>query len=71
MDKIVNEKFYIPKEKICNFVSGYTLKNNKDKTYFVLSIGGENEFKGGWILGGDVGAHDKDLSASIMLRKVG
>lgn len=52
----------------------YTLKNNQDKTHFVLSIGGENEFHGGWILGGDVafqkGAHDKDLSASVMLRKV-
>lgn len=52
----------------------YTLKNNQDKTHFVMSIGGENEFHGGWILGGDVafqkGAHDKDLSASVMLRKV-
>ena len=52
----------------------YTLKNNQDKTHFVLSIGGENEFKGGWILGGDIGwqkgGHDKDLSASVMLRKV-
>ncbi len=52
----------------------YTLKNNQDKTHFILSIGGENHFKGGWILGGDVGwqkgSHDKDLTASVMLRKI-
>ena len=52
----------------------YTLRNNQDKTHFILSIGGENEFKGGWVLGGDVGfqrgSHDKDISASVMLRKL-
>ena len=52
----------------------YSLKNNQDKTHFVLSIGGENHFKGGWILGGDVafqkGSHDRDLTASVMLRKI-
>ena len=52
----------------------YTMKNNQDKTHFVISIGGENEFGRGWILGGDVawqkGKHDKDLSAAVMLRKV-
>ena len=52
----------------------YTLKNNQDKTHFILSIGGENHFKGGWILGGDVGwqkgSHDKDLTASVILRKI-
>ena len=52
----------------------YTLGNNQDKTHFVLSIGGENNFGSGWILGGDVGflrgGHDKDLTASVMLRKV-
>ena len=54
--------------------NSYTLKNNQNKTHFVLSIGGENHFKGGWILGGDVGwqkgSHDRDLTASVMLRKV-
>ena len=54
--------------------NSYTLKNNQNKTHFVLSIGGENYFKNGWILGGDVGfqkgSHDKDLTASVMLRKV-
>jgi outer membrane autotransporter protein len=52
----------------------YTLQNNQDKTHLVLSFGGENEFAKGWILGGDVqlqkGSHDKDVSASVMLRKV-
>ncbi|WP_026767672.1 autotransporter outer membrane beta-barrel domain-containing protein [Selenomonas ruminantium] len=52
----------------------YTLQNNQDKTHLVLSLGGENEFAKGWILGGDVqlqkGSHDKDVSASVMLRKV-
>ena len=52
----------------------YTLHNNQDKTHLVLSFGGENEFAKGWILGGDVqlqkGSHDKDVSASVMLRKV-
>ena len=52
----------------------YTLKNNQDKTHFVMSIGGENEFAKSWILGGDLqlqkGSHDKDVSASVMLRKV-
>ena len=51
----------------------YTLKNNQDKTHFILSISGENEFANGWILGGDLafqkGSHDRDLSASVMLRK--
>ena len=54
--------------------NSYTLKNNQDKTHFILSISGENEFANGWVLGGDVqlqkGSHDKDVSASVMLRKV-
>ena len=52
----------------------YTLKNNQDETYFIISLGGECNFKGGWKLGGDVGfqkgSHDKDVTASVMLRKV-
>ena len=52
----------------------YTLKNNQDKTHFVLSISGENEFAHGWILGGDLGfqkgSHDRDVTASVMIRKV-
>ena len=52
----------------------YSLKNNQNKTHFVMSVAGENEFAKGWILGGDVafqkGSHDRDLSASVMLRKL-
>ena len=52
----------------------YTMRNNQNKTHFVLSLSGENEFAHGWILGGDLswqkGSHDKDLSASVILRKV-
>ena len=52
----------------------YALHNNQDKTHLVLSLGGENEFAKGWIIGGDVqlqkGSHDKDVSASVMLRRV-
>lgn len=52
----------------------YRLDNNQDKTHFVISIGGENEFAHGWILGGDIqlqkGSHDRDVTASVMLRKV-
>lgn len=52
----------------------YTLKNNQNKTHFIISLNGENEFAKNWIIGGDIqfqkGKDDKDLSASIMLRKV-
>ena len=52
----------------------YRLENNQDKTHVVLSIGGENEFAHGWMLGGDIqlqkGRHDRDVSASVMVRKV-
>ena len=54
--------------------NSYTLKNNQDKTHFVISLNGENEFAKNWLIGGDIqfqkGSHDRDLSASIMLRKV-
>jgi len=52
----------------------YTLKNNQNKTHFIISLNGENEFAKNWIIGGDIqlqkGSHDRDLSASVMLRKV-
>ena len=52
----------------------YTLRNNQDKTHAVVRLSGETEFAKGWQLAGDVqwqkGAHDKDLSASMMLRRV-
>ena len=52
----------------------YTLRNSQDKTHLVLSLSGETEFAKGWQLAEDIlwqkGAHDRDLSASIMLRRV-
>ena len=52
----------------------YTLRNNQDKTHAVVRLSGETEFAKGWQLAGDVqwqkGTHDKDLSASMMLRRV-
>jgi uncharacterized protein with beta-barrel porin domain len=52
----------------------YTLKNNQDKTHFILTLSGENEFAHGWIFGGDLalqkGSHDRNFGASVMLRKV-
>ena len=52
----------------------YTLNNSQDKTHVIMGISGETEFTKGWQAGGDImlqkGAHDKDLTASIMLRRV-
>ena len=52
----------------------YTLRNNQDKTHAVVGLSGETEFAKGWQIAGDVqwqkGAHDKDLSASMMFRRV-
>ncbi|MBR2216588.1 MAG: autotransporter domain-containing protein [Selenomonadaceae bacterium] len=54
--------------------STYTLKGSQDKTHFVMSLTGDTEFKRGWILGGDLrfqkGGHDRDLAASMMIRRV-
>ena len=54
--------------------STYTLKGSQDKTHFVMSLNGDTEFKKGWILGGDLrfqkGSHDRDLAASMMIRRV-
>jgi len=52
----------------------YSLKNNQNKTHFVMAVSGEAEFAKDWIFGGDVafqkGSRDRDLSASVMLRKL-
>ena len=54
--------------------NSYRLRNRQDKTHFVLSLGGENEFAKDWTFGGEIflkhGSHDRDLSASLFLRKV-
>ena len=52
----------------------YTLRNSQDKTHFIFALSGDTEFANGWFLNGEArlqkGAHDKDLLASVMLRKV-
>ena len=51
----------------------YTLQNSQDKTHFILALSSNTEFSPGWQLDGEVrlqkGSHDKDLSASVMLRR--
>lgn len=52
----------------------YRLRNGQDKTHFLLSLAADTEFSPGWQLAGDVlwqkGKHDKDISASVMLRRM-
>ena len=52
----------------------YTLRNSQDKTHFIFALSGDTEFANGWFLNGEArlqkGAHDKDILASVMLRKV-
>ncbi|ORT98835.1 Extracellular serine protease precursor [Anaerovibrio sp. JC8] len=54
--------------------SSYEMKNEQDKTHFVMSIGGEAEFAPGWWLAGDAmlqkGSHDKDVMCALTLRRV-
>lgn len=54
--------------------NSYRLRNKRDKTHFVFSVHGENEFASGWFLGGEAeyqrGDNDKDLTASLMLRRM-
>ena len=53
--------------------SSYSLRNKRDKTHFIFSVRGENEFASGWFIGGEAevqrGKNDKDLTASVMLRR--
>lgn len=52
----------------------YRLRNERDKTHFVFSVRGENEFARGWFVGGEtelqLGENDKDVTASVMLRRM-
>ena len=54
--------------------SSYRLRNKRDKTHFIFSVRGENEFADGWSLGGEAelqrGENDKDVTASVMLRRI-
>lgn len=51
----------------------YRLRQQRDKTHFVFSVRGENEFARGWFAGGEaevqLGENDKDITASLMLRR--
>ena len=52
----------------------YRLRQQRDKTHFVFGLRGENEFASGWFAGGEaelqLGEHDRDVTASIMLRRM-
>ena len=51
----------------------YRLRQERDKTHFVFSLRGENEFARGWFIGGEaelqLGEDDRDVMASVMLRR--
>ena len=52
----------------------YRLRNKRDKTHFIFSLRGENEFAHGWFVGGEAelqrGHNDKEVTASVMLRRI-
>lgn len=55
-------------------LNSYRIRHKRDKTHFVFSLRGENEFARGWFLGGEaelqLGENDKDVTASVMLRRM-
>ena len=56
-----------------NNAGSYNMRYKRDKTHFVCSLRGENEFADGWFVGGEaelqLGEKDKDVTASVMLRR--
>ena len=52
----------------------YRLRNKRDKTHGLFSVRGDNEFSDGWFVGGEAeiqfSEHDKDFTASLMLRRI-
>ncbi len=54
--------------------TSYTISGNQDKTHGVFAIKADTEFARNWFIGCDAafqrGAHDKDISASLTLRRV-
>ncbi len=56
-----------------NDAGSYKMRYKRDKTHFVCSLRGENEFARGWFIGGEAelqrGENDKDVTASLMLRR--
>ena len=55
-------------------INSHRLFNKQDKTHFVLRLFGDVNLSQNWTLAGDArlqkGSHDKDIAASIMLRKM-
>ncbi len=54
--------------------NSYRIRNKRDKTHFIFSVRGENEFARGWSVGGEaelqLGEEDKDVTASLMFRRI-
>lgn len=54
--------------------NSYRLRNKRDKTHFLFSLRGENEFARGWFMGGEaelqLGENDRDVTASVILRRM-
>ncbi len=54
--------------------NGYRLRHERDKTHFIFSVRGESEISRGWFVGGEAelqrGENDRDVTASIMLRRI-
>ena len=54
--------------------NSYNLRYKRDKTHFLFSLRVESEIARNWFLGGEaefqVGENDKDVTASIMFRRV-
>ncbi|MBR4151848.1 MAG: autotransporter domain-containing protein [Selenomonadaceae bacterium] len=57
-----------------NDAESYHMRYKRDKVHFVYSLRGDNEFARGWFMGGEaefqIGEYDKDVTASVMLRRV-
>lgn len=54
--------------------NSYRIRYQRDKTHFICALRGESEFARGWFLGGEAefqtGKNDKDVTASVMLRRM-
>ena len=57
-----------------NDAESYEMRNEQDKTHFVLSINGESEFAPGWTMAGEAGlqkgAHAKDVMCALTLKRM-
>ncbi|MBR2774752.1 MAG: autotransporter domain-containing protein [Selenomonadaceae bacterium] len=54
--------------------NSYRLRQKRDKTHFIFSLRGEDEIARGWFVGGEaelqLGENDKDVTASVMFRRI-